>query len=354
MNPFPKHITLNGKRIPVEVFTGHMHNTDQEREVAAFLKEWYSRDNFIEVRTSGSTGTPKIIRLKKEFVSESAERTLNYFQLHSGDRVLHCLPLKFIAGRLMVVRALTGRLNLYLAEPETDFSFLQKEKFRFAAMVPHQVKKILDSEPYAGKWMKNIEILLLGGSAVPHAVEMQLQNVSTACYSGYGMTETATHIALRKLNGNPADEFYHCLGNVHVGLSENGCLQVFMRGITKQPLQTTDLAELRNDKTFRILGRSDHIIISGGIKFSPGQLEKKLENRIKESFLFSSLPHESLGEQLVLVVEGKESREAVARVLDICRSRLEKFEQPRQIIFVSDIPKTGSGKPDRLRLLRKK
>ena len=352
MNLFPQHIVLNGKKVSVDVFIGRIQKTDQEKEVAAFLKEWYSSDNFIEARTSGSTGTPKIIRLKKEFVAESAERTLNYFQLKNGEQVLHCLPVKFIAGKLMIVRALIGRLDLYLAEPETDFSFLQKEKFRFAALVPHQVKKILDSEFAPGAWMRNIEILLVGGSAVPPAVEMRLQNVTTACYSGYGMTETATHIALRKVNGKGTDEFYHCLGNIYAGISKNGCLQIYMPGLPEQPFQTTDIAELKDDKTFRILGRSDNILISGGVKFSPEQIEKKLEPYIANLFFITSLPHESLGEQLVLVVEGTENRDTAARLWKICRQRLEKFEQPRQIIFVSEIPKTGSGKPDRFRLLR--
>ncbi|MGC9352738.1 MAG: AMP-binding enzyme, partial [Mariniphaga sp.] len=216
--------------------------------------------------------------------------------------------------------------------------------------VPQQVAKILDAEPSPGAWFQHLEQLLIGGSAVPQLLEKRLQSVPTACYSGYAMTETATHIALRRINGAGADEYYRCFDEIRVGLSENGCLQVFMPGLPEQPLQTTDLAELKDEKTFRILGRSDNVIISGGIKFSPEQIEKKLEPFISEPFLISSLPHESLGEQLVLVVEGKQSKEGSKRLKEICRRELEKYEQPRQIRFTQQLPRTANGKLNRKRV----
>jgi O-succinylbenzoic acid--CoA ligase len=347
MNLFPKYIRLKGERIPAESFIYGNHTAECERELAAFLKEWYSGDHFMEAKTSGSTGTPKIIRLEKDFVAQSAQRTLQFFELKSGDRVLQCLPVKYIAGKLMMVRALIGDLDLFAVDPSTDFEFLSKERFRFAAMVPQQVSKILDAEYSPGAWLQNLEQLLVGGSAVPQSLEERLQNVPTVCYSSYAMTETATHIALRKLNGDGADEFYRCLEDIRVQLSKDNCLQVFMPGLAEQPLQTTDLSSLKDEKTFRILGRSDNTIISGGIKFSPEQIEKKLELFISVPFLITSLPHESLGEQLVLVVEGKTSEEGIKHLAEICRHKLDKFEQPRRIVFVSEIPKTVSGKPYR-------
>jgi O-succinylbenzoic acid--CoA ligase len=270
MNLFPEHIILKGEKTSVAEF---LENSPKS-ELKNFLSEWYSPKSFIEVITSGSTGTPKIIQLEKEFVAASAKRTIQFFQLKEGDRVLHCLPIKFIAGKLMVIRALIGELDLHIVEPETDFSFLQTEKLKFAAMVPAQVSKILHSELSPGAWFKNLEQMLIGGSAIPFELEKQLQNVSTSCYSSYAMTETATHIALRKLNGSEASEFYCCFEDIHVQLSKDGCLQIFMPGLEKQLLQTTDLVELKNEKTFRILGRSDNVIISGGIKYSPDQMTK--------------------------------------------------------------------------------
>jgi O-succinylbenzoic acid--CoA ligase len=345
MNCFPEYIRLDNTPIAVKKL---IHNrtpeTVRESEFIVFLKEWYSNEKFIEVKTSGSTGTPKTIRLKKEFVAESAQRTLHFFQLKNNDCVLHCLPLKYIAGKLMIVRALLGELDLHLIEPSTDFSILKTKKFRFAAVVPNQVIKILNAGATPGELMGHIEQLLIGGSALPASLEKELLQFSTTCFSSYGMTETATHIALRKISRESSGGWYQCLENINVNLSVEGCLQIFMPGLPKQPLKTTDLAELKDEKTFRILGRSDNVIISGGIKFSPEQIEKKLEPFISEPFLISFLPHESLGKQLVLVLEEKEPEEANNRILKICRQFLDKYEQPRKIIFVSKIPKTSNGK----------
>ncbi len=141
MNLFPKHIRLNGKDV---VISELLKSSTEKSELIEFLKEWYSTESFIEVRTSGSTGTPKTIQLEKEFVAASALRTIRFFQLKKGDSVLHCLPIKYIAGKLMIVRALIGELDLHIVEPETDFAFLKTEKFKFAAMVPAQVSKILE------------------------------------------------------------------------------------------------------------------------------------------------------------------------------------------------------------------
>jgi O-succinylbenzoic acid--CoA ligase len=351
MNLFPKHIKLFGAKVLVDEFIQRKHTTGQEKELAGFLKEWYAPAGFIEVKTSGSTGTPKIIRLRKEFVGESAQRTLHFFQLKKDDCVLHCLPLKYIAGKLMVVRALLGELNLHLVDPSTGFSFLKNKKFCFAAMVPNQVDKILKAESKPGELLLNIEKLLIGGSSIPASLEKDLQQFSTTCFSSYGMTETATHIALRKINSEGANGWYHCLEDINVNLSAEGCLQIFIPGLPEQPLKTTDLAELKNIKTFRILGRNDNVIISGGIKFSPEQIEKRLETFILKPFLVSSLPHESLGQQLVLVVEGEKSEEFKNYLHKICGKHLVKYEQPRQIVFVSQIPRNENGKYNRRMVL---
>ncbi len=256
--------------------------------------------------------------------------------------------MQYIAGKLMVVRALLGELDLHLTEPTSNFTFLKKEKFRFAAMVPNQVAKILKAESTPGELLESIEKLLIGGSSIPDLLEKTLQKVSTACYSSYGMTETATHIALRKINGADADGWYHCLENIRVDLSSEGCLQIFLPGLQNQPLRTTDLAELKDEKTFRILGRADNVIISGGIKFSPEQLEKKLDPFIMEPFLISSLHHESLGQQLVLIVEGKKNKETMEKLNEMCRQQLSRYEQPKQIIFKDKLPRLPNGKIDRL------
>ncbi|MGQ7868950.1 AMP-binding protein [Sunxiuqinia sp. sy24] len=338
MNPFPNHIKLNGQQTAIADLLQKAAQTKWEKEWLDFLAEWYAPTDFIEVNTSGSTGTPKTIRLTKKFVAASASRTLRFFNLKKNDRILHALPTRYIAGKLMVVRALVGQLDLTVVDPATDFQFLNQKSFKFAAMVTNQVYKILENG------IANLEFLLIGGSAVPQALADKLQAVSTACYSSYAMTETATHIALRKLNGNKPDEFYHALDGIELSLSDAGCLQIQMPGLGSEFLKTTDLAELIDHRTFRILGRADHVIISGGIKFLPEQLEKKLEPHIQFPFLITSRPHEKLGQQLVLLVEASESPAKMEELTAICLQQLDKFERPREIEFIKKLPRTDNGK----------
>ena len=350
-NLFPGHIRLNGQlKATEELLKLQSANYPEwEQEWIAFLKEWYSPQGWIEVQTSGSTGIPKKIRLTKEFVSASAQRTLRFFQLKEGHRVLHCLPSRYIAGKLMIVRSLIGKLDLWIVPPSSGFDFLEKEQFEFAAMVPNQVIKILDSSSGKNR-LQNIRQLLIGGSAIPLTLEKRLSALSTRSCSSYATTETATHIAIRELNEKDADGYYHCMDDIHVKLSAKGCLKIFVPGLSDKYLETTDIADLKDEKTFRILGRADHIIISGGIKYSPETIERKLETAIDIPFMIASLPHEQLGRQIVLVAEGNEDREIRHRIKTICHSRLDKYEIPRQFFFNSKLPRTGNDKPDRNKL----
>jgi O-succinylbenzoic acid--CoA ligase len=365
---------LYGRSIPVETLLERASaTTGWENEWLDFLGEWYAPGDSIVAHTSGSTGKPKPIRLTKEFVAASAQRTLLYFRLKNNDRVLHCLPSRYIAGKLMVVRSLLGKLDLHVANPSTDFHLLDHESFRFAAMVPNQVSKILDHENGPAR-LQRIQQLLIGGGPIPPSLQERLRPVSTSCYSSYATTETATHIAIRKINGEGADDCYHCMEGINVSLSPEGCLQIHVPGLDKaamqenetgqhqlyaghknpgvsaEPgsgnpyLQTTDLAEIIDEKTFRILGRADHMIISGGMKFSPEQLEQKLEKVIMQPFMISSRPDDKLGEQIVLLVEGADDPQLIPGLREICRQHLDSYEQPRKILFIPKLPRTPNGK----------
>ena len=336
----PSYITLNGQTTEVEqLIEGREKVTGWERDWLDFLAEWYHPANFIEVKTSGSTGEPKTIRLGKDFVAASAWRTIQFFKLKEGDKILHCLPSRYIAGKLMVVRALIGKLDLHVVDPSTDFEFLTSNiQFKFAAMVINQIDKCL------GFGIPNLDFLLLGGSAIPAELETKLQSVKTQCYSSYAMTETATHIALRQINGKGKTLWYRCLDGISVGLDERSCLCIDMPGLKDRPLQTNDLAELKDGETFRILGRIDNRIISGGLKFSPEELEQKLGGAIKLPFYISAKPHDKLGQQLILVVEGIKSDSLISEIETACKLHLSRYEQPREIIFVERLPRTGNGK----------
>jgi len=337
------HIILNGKTITPEVIADRLCNPDLsewERELYLFLNEWFSNSDFVVAQTSGSTGEPKPIELPKSVMQKSAERTIEYFGLQKNDKLLLSLSCRYIAGKMMVVRAIVGQMNLISVDPATDFDFLEQERFDFGALVPNQVFKLLE-QPSGIEKLQNIRNLLIGGSGISSAMEAQISPLSSRVVITYGMTETASHIAIRELSGNRKSDFYHCLPGISVSLSENDCLQIHLPE-SDEPLQTNDLAELQSDTSFRILGRADSVIISGGIKYSPEALEKKLEPIISTRFVISSVPDKKLGEKLVLVIEGNPQNTVVLeqKINDL----LTAFERPKVICFLECFPTTVSGK----------
>jgi len=340
-------IILNGKRFSLEEIQGwtaeiacHSTVPEWEKELFLFLNEWFSDSDFVVAQTSGSTGKPKPIELTKTLMIRSAERTIDYFGLHENDRLLLSLPCRYIAGKMMVVRAIVGQMNLITVDPATDFDFLEHESYDFGALVPNQVIKILD-QPSGKEKLQNIRNLLVGGSAISSALETRISQLSNRVVLTYGMTETASHIAIRELSGSHKSDFYHCLPGISVSLSESGSLQIHHPELV-EPLLTNDLAEIYSPSQFRITGRADSVIISGGIKYSPEAIEKKLEGLIDQRFVISSIPDEKLGERLVLIIEGKPFQ--TENLQNELNDRLPHFERPKEIFFLDKFSETASGK----------
>lgn len=311
-----------------------------EYELYTFIKEWLSTSDFIEAQTSGSTGTPQIIRLPKTTMKQSAFRTIEYFGLRTGNRILLNLPCRFIAGKMMVVRAIIGQMDLVTVDPSTDFKLLTNDSFDFGAMVSNQVFKLLEY-PCGKEKLENIHNLLIGGSAIPANLEAQISQLSSRVVSTYGMTETASHIAIRELSGEKRSDIYHCLPGITVSTGEKDCLQIHVAE-WNEPLQTKDIAEILSPASFRILGRVDDVIISGGIKYWPERIEEKLESVIPGRFVISSVPDEMLGEKLVLVIEGESVDSEL--ILQKSEGLLPSFERPKAICFLDKFPETPNGK----------
>lgn len=317
-----------------------------EHDLFAFLNEWFSYTDTIEAQTSGSTGEPQTIKLPKTTMQQSASRTIEYFDLQAGNRILLSLPCRYIAGKMMVVRAIVGQMDLIAVDPASDFDFLLNERFDFGAMVPNQVFKLLES-PSGKERIENIRNLLIGGSAIQATLETQISKLKNRVVSTYGMTETASHIAIRELSGEKRSDVYHCLSGISVTTSKNDCLQIHVPG-SFEPLQTKDIAEVLSSTSFRILGRADDVIISGGIKYWPETIEKKLEPAITERFVISSLHDEKLGEKLVLVIEGEPTQ--TESIQQKTAKLLSPFERPKAIYFLDKFPETSNGKIRRIRI----
>jgi len=343
VKPATEYILLNGQTVTHKVIAKRHSGTalpEWEKELYLFLDEWFSDSDFILTQTSGSTGEPKQIELSKKVMRKSAERTIEYFGLKKDDRLLLSLPCQYIAGKMMVVRAIVGQMNLSTVDPAGDFDILTDETFDFGAMVPNQVFKILE-QPSGKEKLQYIRNLLVGGSAISSQMEDRISQLTNRIVLTYGMTETASHIAIRELSGNLRSEFYHCLPDISVSLRENGCLQIHIPEMDT-PLQTNDLAELQSDTCFKILGRADSVIISGGIKYSPEAIEKKLEKVISQRFLISSVPDQKLGEKLILLIEGEPfNTNILAQKIAVL---LPPFEQPKTIVFLDKFQETTSGK----------
>ena len=239
-------------------------------QLSEFISDWKSASPYLEVQTSGSTGTPKRIMVRKEQMVNSARLTCDYLGLRQGDKALLCMPLRYIAGKMMVVRSLVAGLDLVIREPSGHPMADIDMPLRFAAMIPLQVYNTLQV-PEERERLCQIDILIIGGGSIDHELETRIQELPICVYSTYGMTETLSHIALRRLNGPDASPYYTPFPSVKLSLSTDDTLIIDAPLVTDETLVTNDVAELLPDGRFRILGRKDNIINSGDHQHDRGR-----------------------------------------------------------------------------------
>ena len=154
------------------------------------------------------------------------------------------------------------------------------------------------------------------------------------------MTETLSHIALRRLNGAEASDWYTPFEGVSLSQTDEGCLVIDAPAVHDGPLVTNDIVEL-SDKGFRILGRKDNVICSGGIKIQTEEVERWLKPHLPAPFMITKRPDRKFGEQVVLLTESTD----MDRVREICQQVLPKFWQPRSYAHIDALPMTETGKP---------
>lgn len=308
-----------------------------------FLSEWHNDSPVLEVQTSGSTGTPKRITVRKKQMENSARLTCNYLGLRQSDKALLCMPLRYIAGKMMVVRSLVAGLDLVVREPSGHPMQDVETPLRFAAMIPLQVYNTLQV-PEERERLCQTDILIVGGGSIDRELEKEIQALPNQVYSTYGMTETLSHIALRRLNGPDASPYYTPFPSVSLSLSADNTLVINAPLVTDETLVTNDVAELLPDSRFRILGRKDNIINSGGIKIQIESVEEALRPVISVNFAITSVPDPKFGEAVVLLIEETEpARKSLADALET----IPKYQRPKHVLQVEAIPLTGSGKIDR-------
>lgn len=301
-----------------------------EQHVGNFLLDWFDEKSYIELSTSGTTGTPKIIKIEKQAMLDSALATGDFFGLKPGDTMLHCLPTNYVAGKMMFVRSFILGLDMKFVEPSSDPLKNLDEEFDFCAMVPLQAKNSLEKLK-AGK----IKKLIIGGVKVHKALEKELVKLPMDIYETYGMTETITHIAAKKIG----EKAFTVLPNVKIYTDERKCLVIKAKNISKNEIVTNDIVKLVSDKQFTWEGRYDNIINSGGVKLMPETIEDKLSTLIPRRYFVSGEADETLGEKVVLYVEGDS-----LPIEDEVFAVLDKFEKPKDIVFIPKFAETVTGK----------
>ncbi|SIS56069.1 O-succinylbenzoic acid--CoA ligase [Zobellia uliginosa] len=323
-----------------------------EQAIGDFLIDWLNDAPSLTVHTSGSTGKPKPINLQKEHMLNSARATGAFFKLQPDDTALLCLPASFIAGKMMLVRAMVLGLSLDCVPPSSKPLTETSASYDFVAMVPQQFENSLYE-------LDGVKKLIVGGAPVSYKLKQSFLKAAqrTNVYETYGMTETITHIAVKPLLAELIEsdidlDVFTTLADVSVTTDERGCLVIDAPLVSNETIYTNDIVRLTSEKTFKWLGRFDNVINSGGVKLFPEQIEAKLASIIDNRFFVAALPDEVLGQKLVLLVEGvDETAQLKDKIANL--TTLNKFEVPKDIFAMEAFVETSSGKIKRKATLNK-
>ena len=322
-----------------------------------FFSEWNNDSDRVLVHTSGSTGKPKPMMVEKKRMLNSARITCDFLGLKPGDTALLCMSLDYIAGKMVVVRSIERHLHLISVSPSGHPLKDINEEITFAAMVPMQVYNTLQV-PEERERLTHIRHLIIGGGAIDASLEKELRSLpgNIAIWSTYGMTETLSHIALRRINGAEASEWYQPFDSVKIGQTEEGCLVIEAPLVCAETLVTNDIVEIESyiynkveKLRFRIKGRKDNVVCSGGIKIQIEEVEEFLKPHLEKPFMLAKKKDEKFGEIAVLLSEDKGIKKVEATIRRLLSDH--KYWIPREFRYVEHLPLTETGKPKRSILL---
>lgn len=321
-----------------------------EQDAGNFLLDWLNEKDHIIVQTSGSTGKPKKIKVFKQHMINSAKATGKFFKAEEGTTALLCLPANYIAGKMMLVRAMVLGWKIDLVPPKTIPLDTVYKQYDFCAMVPLQLDNSLNR-------LHLIKKLIVGGGVVSENLKGLVQEVKTKIYETYGMTETVSHIAARRINPKKKDKkdanFFKALPNIILNIDNRNCLVIKAPQLNEETIITNDVVELKTYKKFIWKGRYDNVINSGGIKLYPEEIETKLQLLIGHRFFITSIPDDALGEKLVLIIEREYDKiEDITLQESISNLKnLKKYEIPKKIYFLPQFIETDNDKVQRAKTL---
>ncbi len=301
-----------------------------------FAKVWNDGHRFVEMKTSGSTGTPKTIRMSKADMARSARATNAHFGITSSSVLGIPLSMDYVAGKMMAVRAWEAGCRLVVIEPSNRF--VLPERVDLLSIVPSQIENVLNSYTPA-----DIGALLIGGAAPRADMIARLRDRGFKGAVTYGMTETASHVALADIAAEDAP--FEALPGIVFSTDSRGCLVIDAPDFDYRSVTTNDIVTLIDNRRFRMHGRIDNAINSGGIKIHPEMLERAIPSDFAYPFYFTGEADEKWGERLVLVIECR-ADEAAETGREI--NRLIPGHMLKRIYAVDRIPTTSTGKPRRL------
>lgn len=315
-----------------------------QQQLGLFLLDWLDNKDYIKVKTSGSTGKPKMLKIKKQAMINSAITTGDFFDLTPGKKVLNCLPSNFIAGKMMMVRAIVLGLEVDMVVPSALPRIDYEKDYDFCAFTPMQLKNF-------AKYLKSIKTVIVGGGRVSNHIKSLIKDKKPQVYETYGMTETVSHIAVKKLNnfvGDDTDKYFTTLPGINISKDDRGCLVIDAPKLSDDTIVTNDLVEIYSDNQFEWIGRFDNMINTGGIKVFPEKIEEKLQDKMDgRQFFIYGIEDDTLGEKIIMVIEGSEKD-----VDDTLFDALDKFEKPKDIFFSRKFKETASGKIHRANTIK--
>jgi O-succinylbenzoic acid--CoA ligase len=347
-------IRCNGRPVLVrDIINGTAGaQNDFEQALFTFIREWLGNADSFRMTTSGSTGNPKAIAVSRDQMIASATLTLQALQLHKGQSALICLSPEFIAGKMMIVRSLIAGMKIIAVNPAARPLDALTESIDFAAFVPLQVHDMLHGNNDS---FRKVRQVLVGGGSLDAQDITRLKDLPCSFYATYGMTETVSHVALRKLNGPNATDYYQGMPGIAFEADDRGCLVIHWSALDA-PVVTNDLVQLMDDVRFLWLGRWDNVINSGGKKIIPEKLESSIAIALQnagfyERFFVAGIPDTRLGRKVVMIIEGNHINQKYNNLRSLLQSTLQSHEVPKEFYSCDHFTETQTGKVNRIATL---
>ncbi|MDE6258692.1 MAG: AMP-binding protein [Muribaculaceae bacterium] len=304
-----------------------------------FYNEWVSEPEDVVCHTSGSTGTPHLIHLPKQRMIESAERTCRHFGINSSSHLHSCISADYIGGKMMMVRSrVSGASFSWEIPSNTPLKDFVGPPIDLVSVVPSQMLFLLDNPEI----MARAKNYLIGGAAIPSSLRKRSLDSGISAYESYGMTETSSHIAIRKVE--EGNEWFETLPGISVSLDDDSRLCIHIENW--KSFYTNDIAQLKSSTSFRILGRADNVINTGGKKVYPEEVEKILSEYFTFPFYISYRNDEKWGQRIILIAENPTVSDD--EIISLCKLHLESFKCPKEVVGLSHFSYTPNGKIKRI------